>query len=99
MAEHPNQLPVAPTNAAYGLAGLGVLGVERVALAVRHGLRHRPQRPECAYGRRSPSDPFERVRRVEVLGLATDRSEGCEGQRFQCMQTCMQMIKKGIKLL
>ena len=71
MAEHPNQLPVAPTNAAYGLAGLGVLGVERVALAVRHGLRHRPQRPECAYGRRSPSDPFERVRRVEVLGLAT----------------------------
>ena len=31
MAEHPNQLPVAPTNAAYGLAGLGVLGVERVA--------------------------------------------------------------------
>ena len=33
MAEHPNQLPVAPTNAAYGLAGLGVLGVERVAAA------------------------------------------------------------------
>ena len=71
MAEHPNQLPVAPTNAAYGLAGLGVLGVERVALAVRHGLRHRRQRPECAYGRRYPIDPFERVRRVEVLGLAT----------------------------
>ena len=95
MAEHPNQLPVAPTNAAYGLAGLGVLGVERVALAVRRGLRHRRQRPECAYGRRSPSHAFQRVRRVE----ATDRSEGCEGQQFQCMQTCMQMIKKGIKLL
>ena len=71
MAEHPNQLPVAPTNAAYGLAGLGVLGVERVALAVQPGLRHRRQRPEYAYGRPSPSDPFERVRRVEVLGLAT----------------------------
>ena len=71
MAEHPNQLPVAPTNAAYGLAGLGVLGVERVALAVQPRLCHRRQRPECAYGRRSPSDAFERVRRVEVLGLAT----------------------------
>ena len=27
---NPNQLPVAPTNAAHGLAGLGVLGVETV---------------------------------------------------------------------
>ena len=27
---NPNQLPVAPTNAACGLAGLGVLGVETV---------------------------------------------------------------------
>ena len=34
-AVNPNQLPAAPTNAAYGLAGLGVLGAERVAAAAR----------------------------------------------------------------
>ena len=63
MAEHPNQLPVAPTNAAYGLAGLGVLGVERVALAVRRGLRHR--------------DNVQSVRTV-AAPLAT-LSSGCDG--------------------
>ena len=51
---------------------LGVLGVKTVTLGVQRGLRHCRQRLECAYGRRSPSDAFERVRRVEVLGLATD---------------------------
>ena len=39
---------------------------------------------KCAYGRRSPSDALERVRQVEVLGLATDGSERCERQRFRC---------------
>ena len=51
---------------------MGVLGVKTVTLGVQRGLRHCRQRLECAYGRRSPSDAFERVRRVEVLGLATD---------------------------
>ena len=32
-AVNPIQPPVAPTNAACGLAGLGVLGVDRVAAA------------------------------------------------------------------
>ena len=36
-----------------------------------------------AYGRRSPSDAFERVRRVEVLGLATVGSERCERRQFR----------------
>ena len=53
-----NLLPVAPTIAAHGLAGLGVLGVETVTLLTGRagGLRPRRQRLECAYGRRSPSD-------------------------------------------
>ena len=78
MAVNPNQLPVAPTNAACGLAGLGFGGVggeDGDTGRAEGGLRHCRQRLECAYGRHSPSDPFERVRRVEVLGLATDRSE------------------------
>ena len=44
-----------------------------VTLAVQAGCAIRPTTSEeCAYGRHSPSDAFERVRRVEVLGLATD---------------------------
>ena len=54
------------------VGGVGVLGV---TLAVQAGCDIRPTTSEeCAYGRHSPSDAFERVRRVEVLGLATD---GC----------------------
>ena len=66
-----NLLPVAPTIAAHGLAGLGVLGVETVTLLTGRagGLRHRRQRLECAYGRRSPSDGAP---------LAT-LSSGCDG--------------------
>ena len=67
----PNLLPVAPTIAAHGLAGLGVLGVETVTLLTGRagGLRPRRQRLECAYGRRSPSDGAP---------LAT-LSSGCDG--------------------
>jgi hypothetical protein len=68
-------LPAASTSAAHGLARSGVSGVLGVTLAVQAGCAIRPTTSEeCAYGRHSPSDAFERVRRVEVLGLATD---GC----------------------
>ena len=71
----PNLLPAASTSAAHGLARSGVSGVLGVTLAVQAGCAIRPTTSEeCAYGRHSPSDAFERVRRVEVLGLATD---GC----------------------
>ena len=36
---------------------------------------------KCAYGWHSPSDALERVRRVEVLGLATLQGWGCWGWR------------------
>ena len=52
MAEHPNQLPVAPTNAAYGLAGLGLLGVETVNIrgAVGDGgFKEGMKGPLCAH--------------------------------------------------
>ena len=68
-------VPAASTSAAHGLARSGVSGVLGVTLAVQAGCAIRPTTSEeCAYGRHSPSDAFERVRRVEVLGLATD---GC----------------------
>ena len=65
--------PVPPTGwQGRGCPRSGVLGV---TLAVQAGCAIRPTTSEeCAYGRHSPSDAFERVRRVEVLGLATD---GC----------------------
>ena len=64
----PSLLPAASTIASRGPAGLGVLGVETVDTRGAGG----PTSQKCAYGRCSPSDAFERVRRVEVLGLATD---------------------------
>ena len=45
---------------------------------------------KCAYGRRSPSDALERVRQVEVLGLATDGSERCE--RHNSDAKCVDML-------
>ena len=66
-AVDPNLLPAAPTFAAREQAGLAMLEVEEVDTRGAGG----PTSQECAYGRRSPSDAFERVRRVEVLGLAT----------------------------
>ena len=69
-AVNPNLLPAAPTFAAREQAGLGVLRVEKVDTRGAGG----PTSQECAYGRRSPSDAFERVQRVEELGLATDGS-------------------------
>ena len=49
---NPNQLSVAPTNAAYGLAGLGLLGVETVNIrgAVGDGgLKEGMKGPLCAH--------------------------------------------------
>ena len=79
----PNLLPVAPTIASHGPAGLGVLGVETVDTRTLSDSESDVSQ-KCAYGRRSPSDALEQVRRVEVLGLATDGSERCEPQRFRC---------------
>ena len=47
----------------------GGTGKKRVRLKRKQTCRAGGPR-QCAYGRRSPSDAFERVRRVEVLGLA-----------------------------
>ena len=49
---NPNQLSVAPTNAAYGLAGLGLLGVETVNIrgAVGDGgFKEGMKGPLCAH--------------------------------------------------
>ena len=51
-AVNPNQLSVAPTNAAYGLAGLGLLGVETVNIrgAVGDGgFKEGMKGPLCAH--------------------------------------------------
>ena len=95
----PNLLPVAPTIASHGPAGLGVLGVETVdtrTLQEKSVLfrcerqQERCEREVCVRSRRSPSDALERVRQVEVLGLATDGSERCE--RHNSDAKCVDML-------
>ena len=84
-AVNPNLLSVAPTFAAREQAGLGVLGVETVDTRGAGG----PTSQKCAYGRHSPSNAFKRVRRVEVLGLATDGSDPCERRQFRLCVNCL----------